>query len=80
MYIEVYIVFYLLTRNPLPSGCESQHEASVPARDRGSVHSLLKTRLLQEAALLPMLLSQHPAGEEEVSTAGLEHCLRLQRF
>ncbi|TKS92669.1 Dynein heavy chain 2, axonemal [Collichthys lucidus] len=37
------------------NGCESQHEASVPAGDGGSVQPLLKTCPLQEAALLPLL-------------------------
>lgn len=67
----------VLTLPPLFSGCESQHDSSVPA---GSVQLLLKTHRLQEAPLLPLLLSQHPAGKEKVFTAGLEHCLWLQRF
>lgn len=61
-------------------GGESEHEASVPAGDGVSVHPLLKTRILQEDALLPLLLSQHSAGKKEVFTTGLEHCLWIQRF
>lgn len=64
----------------LSSGSESQHEASVPLGDRSPDEPLLESRALQEAALLPLLLPQHPAGAQEVPSDWLEHRLRLQRF
>lgn len=62
------------------TGPEVQHEAAVPAGDGGAVQALRPAHLLQEAALLALLLPQRAAGEEEVPADGLEHRLRLQRL
>ena len=62
------------------AGSEGQLEAAVRQHQRHAVPALQVPGEVQADALLPLLLPLHPAGEEEVPHAGLEHRLRVQRL
>ena len=65
---------------PCFAGSESQREASVSTNNRATVQPMHETGEIQEAAILPMLLSLCTAGEKEVPHVGMEYSIRVQRL